>query len=814
MKNLNWKSDVLPHVVIIAIFLGLTFFFLSPLLQGKILYQSDIIQYKGMSKEITDYRNETGRQPLWTNRPFAGMPCFLISTDHKTNILRYVDQVISFSMDYINYNYRPAKILFLMFLGFYIGCMFLRQNKWLSVIGATAFALSTFFIVSLEAGHNTKILTTAYLLPVIAAILFAYRRNALWGAFLLAVSLGLSINSNHVQITYYAFLVGLVIFISELVFAVKEKTIAQFAKASMFLAVGAMLAVSLNAGRLLTTYQHTKETIRGQATALSNTEKAKNNDGGLDYEYAMSWSYGISETLTTMIPNFAGGASGGALSENSATYETLLDNRMSKSQARKTIQQLPLYFGKQPFTGGPTYFGAVICFLFVLALLLLPWRQKVWAIAAVLLSLFLAWGKYSFISDVFFNYFPLYNKFRTPMMALTIAGVVFPLLAVMGLNNLFIKYKEWNKKELLKKLYIATGVMGGICLLAILAGGLFWDFRSTADAQLPDWLIGSIISDRKSLLRNDAFRSLVFILLSAGAIWLFIKEKVKAPFIMAGLGLLTLIDMGMVTKRYLNNDDFVSQREIDKSFVLNPAAQQLKKEPGNFRVFNTQKRLDSDGITPYTLNTLGGYSGAKLTRYQDLIDQQITKGNSNVLNMLNAKYVIGGEGKVSVNDGACGTAWLSNSVIWASDADDEMAKLNDFDACIEVILNERYQDQVGTLDGTGGNIELIKNDLDYLEYEVNSNNNQIAVFSEIYYKAGGGWQATINGEPIEVLQANYTLRALVMPPGKHKVEFRFNPAFYKTGESISLASSVLLLLALGGLIFFQRKQNLKLDESE
>ncbi len=805
MKNLNWKTDVLPHVVIVALFLALTFFFLSPLLQGKVLYQGDIVQWKGMAKEILDHKEKTGKQALWTNRPFAGMPSFLISTQHKSNILRYVDQAISLGM---NYNYRPAKILFLMFLGFYLGCMILGLNKWLSAIGATAFALSTFFVVSLEAGHNTKILTTAYLLPVIASILFAYRRHPLWGGFLLAVTLGLSINANHVQITYYAFLVGIIIFITELVFAVRDQQLARFGKATTFLAVGALLAVSLNAGQLLTTYQHTKETIRGKATALSNTEKAKQNDGGLDYDYAMSWSYGISETLTILIPNFAGGASGGgSISENSISYQTLIDNRVPKNNARQIIKQLPSYYGNQPFTGGPTYFGATICFLFILALLLLPWKHKIWAIAAVVLSMFLAWGKYSFISDLFFNYFPLYNKFRTPMMALTIAGVVFPLLSVIGLN--FLLTESLNKKDLLKKLYIATGITGGLCLLSAIAGGIFWDFRSAADAQLPPELSGLIlndlINDRKALMRSDAIRSLIFILLSAGVLWVFIKEKIKAPIVMALIGMLTLVDLGLVAKRYLTPEDFTKPRGIDKAFALSPAEQQLTKEPGHFRVWNTQKRLDSDGITPYSLNTLGGYSAAKLTRYQDLLDQQISKANPNVLNMLNTKYIIS-DNKANLNEAACGPAWLSNSVIWATNADDEMAKLDNFEACSEVILNEAYKDKVGTLKGSGGSIQLVKNELDYLEYEVNSNQNQLAVFSEMFYKAGGGWQATIDGEAAEVLQANYNLRALVMPPGKHKVEFRFNPSFYKTGETISLASSILLLLAFGGLLFVERKK--------
>jgi len=809
MKHINWRTQVLPHVIIVACFLALTFFFLAPLLQGKVLYQSDIIQWKGMAKEIQDYRAETGKQALWTNRPFAGMPAFLIAVQHNTNILKYVDQGLSLFI--MNYNYRPAKILFLMFFAFYLGCIILGLNKWMSAIGAVAFALSTFFVLSLEAGHNTKIIATAYFLPVIASILFAYRKHKVWGAFLLAVTLGLSINANHVQITYYAFLVGLIIFIVELVNAVRTKTIPAFAKATAMLAVGALLAVSLNAGRLLSTYNHTKETIRGQATALSNIDKSKQK-GGLDYDYAMSWSYGITETLTTLIPNFAGGASNAALPESSATYTELLDKGMPRSQAKQTIQQMPTYYGTQPFTGGPTYFGAVIWFLALLALLILPWKQKSWAIAAIVLSMFLAWGKNFFVSDLFFYYFPLYNKFRTPMMALTIAGVVFPLLSVMGLNWLWNNKSSLSKKSdqqnLLKKLYIATGVSAGICLLAIIAGGLFWSFNGPADSQLPEWLIEPLISDRQAIMRSDAIRSLVFILLGAGLVWLYIKEKLKPHFLAAGIALLTITDLGLITKRYLTEEDFTSTREINKAFQLSEAEKALQKEPGHFRVWNTQRRLDSDGVSPYTLNSLGGYSGAKLTRYQDLIDQQITKGNSKVLDMLNTKYVIN-ENKAQLNNGACGNVWLSSNILWANNADEEMNQLNSFEPCTQVIVNERYKTAIGQLNGEGGTAKLTKNELDYLEYEIESNGKQLAVFSEIFYKAGDGWQAQINGESTEVLQVDFALRGIVVPKGNHKVTFKFNPSFYRKGETISLASSVVLLLLFGSLIFMQNKGKLK-----
>jgi len=718
-----------------------------------------------MAKEIQDYRAETGKQALWTNRPFAGMPAFLIAVKHNSNILKYVDKALSL---FIDYNYRPAKILFLMFIGFYLGCMILGLNKWMSAIGSTAFALSTFFIVSLEAGHNTKIITTAYFLPVIASILFAYRKHKVWGAFLLAVTLGLSINANHVQITYYVFLVGLVIFIVELVKAIQHKTIPSFAKTTALLAVGALLAVSLNAGRLLSTYNHTKETIRGQATALSNSEKSKQK-GGLDYEYAMSWSYGIAETLTTLIPNFAGGASNSPLAESSETYQALVKSGYPKRDAKQAIQQMPTYFGTQPFTGGPTYFGAVIWFLALLALLILPWKQKTWALAAIVLSVFLAWGKNFFISDLFFNYFPLYNKFRTPMMALTIAGTIFPLLSVMGLTYLWRCKPTLNQKNLqqnlLKKLYIALGISAGICLLAIVAGGLFWSFSGPSDARLPEQLIEPLMSDRQALMRNDAMRSLVLVLLGAGFVWLYIKEKIKPHLLAAGIAILTIADLGIVTKRYITEEDFRSERQINKNLQSNDALNALQKEPGNFRVWNADERLDSDGISPYTVNSLGGYSGAKLTRYQDLIDQQINKGNVKVLNMLNTKYVLK-ENKVQLNDGACGNAWLSSNILWAKNADDEMNQLNNFEPCSQVIVNEQYKEAIGTLNGSGGTAIQTKNELDYLEYDVNSDGKQLVVFSEIFYNAGGGWQATINGQPTEVYQVDFALRGI--GSGSHK----------------------------------------------
>jgi len=806
MNNINWKSDVLPHALIILGFLALTFLFLNPLLEGKVLYQSDIVQWKGMAQEILEHTEETGEQALWTNRPFAGMPSFLIHTNHKTNILRYVDQVISFGL---NGKYRPAKILLLLFIGFYLGCLIFGINKWLSAIGAIAFALSTYFIVSLEAGHNTKIIATAYMLPVVASLFFAYRKNVIWGALLLAIFLGLNINGNHVQITYYTLLIGLVVFIVELVNAIRAGKIQRFAKTTGLLAAAAILALGLNSGRLMTTYFHSQETTRGGGSELQQFKQ--DNDSGLGYDYAMAWSYGIKESLTLLVPNFAGGASAGPLSESSNVYNELLDARVPKQQAKELIKQLPLYYGDLSMTGGPIYFGAIICFLFLLAMIILPWKNKTWALATVLLSLFLAWGSNFFLADLFYNIFPLYNKFRTPMMILTMAGVVFPLISMVGLQYLFSA--DFNKKNIQKYLFIAAGITAGLCLFIAFMGSAFWNFSSPRDMQLLQGynqaapglgtaIVDALKSDRQSLMRMDALRSFVLIALAAGALWLFINDKIKKGYVIAILGLLIVGDLWFVGKRYVTNEDFTKERDLERAFKLGGAEQDLKKEKGNFRVLNLTRSLDGDGITAYSFNNIGGYSAAKLRRFQDVLDGYLKRGNQPVLNMLNTKFVIGQDGKLQNNPAACGNAWLAKKISWVNTADEEFAKLDLIDACSEAVFNNDLKSSIKTKNVTGnGSIRLVNNDMDVLEYDVDAKGNQIAIFSEIFYNAGGGWQATIDGKATEVLRANYLLRAIEVPSGKHKVVFTFAPSFYRNGEILSGVSSLILLTLAGFLIF-------------
>ncbi len=792
--NPDLRKSIFQHIIIIAVFLILSLVFFAPIMSGKVLVQGDIMQWKGMAKEILDHKEETGDQALWTNRPFAGMPSFLIHTAHPSNILRYLDSAISLGL---NGNFRPVKMLFLLFLGFYLCCLLFGLNKWASAIGASAFALSTFLIVSLEAGHNTKIWATAYMPVVIASILYAYRKNALLGAIALAITLGLNLNANHVQITYYTFLTAVIIFLYELVFAGKEGRFASFAKTTAILAAAAILAVGLNAGRLMTTYYHSQETIRGGSSELS-VKKAKDT-GGLDYDYAMSWSYGKMESFTFLIPNFAGGASAGPLSESSNVYEELVAKGVPKSQARQTIKQLPLYYGEQPITAGPTYFGAIICLLFVFALIILPWKHKTWVIAATLFALLLGWGKHFFLAGLFFDYFPLFNKFRTPAMILTILCFLFPLMAVFSMDWL-LKNKE-NKSSWLMPLLIATGVTGGFCVFTLLFGSAFWSFEGIRDGALPEWLIEPLINDRISMLKMDAFRSLAFILLAAALVFLYIKDVLKGWMMMAGLALLILVDLGSVAKRYVTADDFEKAKSVERTFRIGKAEADLRKDKGVYRIWNTGRRLDQDGITPYYFNSLSGYSAAKLVRYQDLIDLQLSKGNTKVLNMLNTKYVIQND-EAQVNPGACGPVWIANSIKWAKDADQEMSLLDSFSPCDEVIINESYKSSLGNFSPTGqGSIRLTENDMDEIRYEANVSGEQLAVFSEIYYDAGNGWKAWINDEPAEVLQVNYTLRGLKIPSGRSNIRFEFSPSFYKNGERISMVSSILLLLLVGALIY-------------
>lgn len=809
MKNISFRQ-ALPYLSAIVIFVVISLTYFSPLLEGKKLKQPDITQYKGMSKEISDFRDATGKEALWTNSMFGGMPAYQISVQYKGNVLRYLDQLLQLYLP------QPAGMVFLYMIGFFILLLVLKVDKWLAIAGAIAFAFSSYLFIIFAAGHNSKAHAVGYMAPVLAGIILTYRGRYLAGGILAAIALSLELLTNHLQITYYLMLVAGVFVITELISSIRGKQLPGFAKATGVLIIASIFAVATNITNIWATYEYGKETIRGK-TEL--TSEKSNRTSGLDKDYATGWSYGKMETFTLLIPNFIGGSSQGALSETSNTYKALKANNVDDNQAQKIIKALPLYWGTQPGVAGPVYIGAIIMFLFVFALFAVDNKFKWWLLAATILSILLAWGKnFMPLTNFFMHYVPGYNKFRAVSMTLVMAEFCIPLLAVLGLQKVFSG--EIDKKKLLKYLYYSLGIAGGISLFFALVGSSIFDFISPADEQyksyFPDWLIAAIREDRAAILSADAFRSLAFILLAGVAIWAMINEKIKMPVFFTALILLILVDMWSVDRRYLNNDSFVSKRVDAVPFQPSLADQIIMKDKDpDFRVFNqTVGNPFADASTSYFHKSLGGYHGAKLRRYQELIDYQLSKGNMNVYNMLNTKYFIvpdekGGQPQMQINMQALGNAWFVNNAHMVNNADEELNALTDFVPNETAIYDKRFENQVKghfISKDTLAKISLTEYKPNHLTYKSETTKEQLAVFSEIYYK--DGWNAYIDGTPAPYFRADYVLRAMIVPAGNHIIEFKFEPQIYKTGEKISLASSILLVLfALGSIGLMIKRKN-------
>jgi hypothetical protein len=809
MKNINFKQ-FLPYLLAVVIFTTITMAYFSPMLQGKMIKQSDIMNFKGMSKEIVDYRAKTGDEPLWTNSMFGGMPAYQISVQYEGNILRYIDRLMQLYLPF------PASLVFLYMAGFFLLLLVLNVDIWLAIAGSIAFAFSSYLFIIIEVGHNSKAHAIGLIAPVLAGIILTYRGKYLIGGIVAAIFLSLEFMANHLQITYYLIMTVAVFLISEFIMSIKEKRIPGFAKASGVMIIAAMFALATNATTLWATYEYGKVTTRGKSELTTDKD---NRTTGLDKDYATGWSYGIPETFTFLIPNFNGGASTGPVGTSSNSYKALLSNNIDPNQAEKLTQNLPLYWGTQPGVAGPVYIGAIIIFLFVFALFIVDKKYKWWILSATILSILLSWGSnFMVFTDLFLNYLPGYNKFRAVSMTLVIAEFCIPLLAILGLNKALSG--EVDKKKLVKYLYYSAGIVGGICLVFAVAGSSMFSFVSPADVQYkayyPEWLLDAIRLDRAEIFRADAFRSLIFILLAGAAIWAYLKNMIKKPVFYTIFILLILTDLWTVNKRYLNNDSFVRKSMVDNPFQPSNADLVIMKDiDPNFRVFNQTVSPFNDASTSYFHKSIGGYHGAKLRRYQELIENQLSKGNMNVFNMLNTKYFImenkeTGQPEMQINMQAMGNAWFVNNARAVNNADEELNALTDLVPSETAIYDKRFEDQVkGHIisKDTLANIRLTEYKPNHLTYISETSSEQLAVFSEIYYEKG--WDAYIDGKKSPYFRVNYVLRAMIVPAGKHTIEFKFDPPVYRIGEKISLASSLLLvLLALGTLGFNIRKNGL------
>jgi hypothetical protein len=795
MKKIDFRL-LKPHLTAAGLFLAICLLYFSPLLGGKKLRQNDIIQYKGVSKEINDFRERTGQEALWTNSLFGGMPAYQISVLHPGNLLKKVDRLFQLYLPH------PANVVFLCLIGFYFLLITLGAEFRLAIIGAIIYTLSSYFFIIIEAGHNTKAHAMCYVAPVIAGVLMTYRRDMLKGGILTSLFLGLEILTNHLQITYYLALMIFLLMGFQLYISIKNQELGRFIKASFVLLAACILAIGANIGNLWTTFEYTQFSTRGQSEL-----SAKKVSTGLDKDYALGWSYGIAETMTLLIPNFMGGSSGGELSTASNTYKALQQNGVGTQQSKQFIKNAPLYWGDQPFTSGPVYFGAVAVFLFILGLWLQKGPLKWWIVSITVLSLLLSWGRnIEFFTDIVFDYLPGYNKFRTVSMSLVIAQFGVAVLAFLGLKSFFEKNQLSDgekKRSLLRSFYISAG----ICLFFALLGPALFNFTSPEDKtnQLPDWVMEAVRADREMLLRMDSLRSLFFIGISFMFLFLSLRNRIRREYVLWAIAGVCLLDLWLVDKRYLSSDNFTSAREVQEPFQPTQADLAIlqDKDP-NFRVLNLSVNTFNDASTSYFHKSIGGYHGAKPKRYQEIIETHISRNNMAVLNMLNTKYFIvpsraegGGEPVAQRNPDALGSVWFVREYKLVANADSELNALSDFDPSKTVIIDQRFGDHTRGLSlnyDSAAAIKLTSYEPNHLKYESSAASEQFAVFSEIYYDKG--WKTFIDGKEAAHIRVNYLLRGMRVPAGKHTIEFKFEPESYRTGNKISLASSGAIILML------------------
>ena len=804
-------KKLLPHLLVVLGFIIVSLAYFSPVLEGKMLYQSDIAQYIGMSRQQTEFVNQTGEQPYWTDAAFVGMPTYQLGANYPHNYVKELDRSLRFLP-------RPADYLFLYFIGFYALMLVLRTDYRLAFLGALAFGFSTYFIIILGVGHNAKAHAIAYMPVVLAGIILCFRNKFLWGFLLLALGMALEISANHFQMTYYLLLLVIVLGIAYFIDAWREKRLPDYFKALGVMVLAVALALGTNATNLMATMEYTEFSTRGDSGLTINPDGSEKAADGLDYSYITEYSYGILESFNLFIPGFMGGSNGEDIGTESEVYRELTQMGVPLAQAKAFSESAPMYWGDQPFVGAPAYIGAVVIFLAIMALFLIKGRLKWWLVGGSILALVLSWGKnFNVVTQFFIDYVPLYDKFRAVSSIQVIIELCLPVLAVVGLAKLFQggTQAEPQNKYALKW---ATIIAGGTALGFLLLKGMF-SFSGPADGmllqQLGPGFLRALKEDREALFTSDAIRSLVLVLLAAGIIWIYLKGKLKQNAVVILIGLLIVFDLVGVDRRYVNNDDFVSARLVNQPWQPTEADRQIAQDTGHYRVMDISGSPFNTGRTSYFHKSIGGYHAAKPGRMQDLIDFHISQNNTAVLNMLNAKYFIipGEEGpQAQVNPNALGNAWFVDKVELAKDPNEEILKLGTINLRTTAVVNDSLHGMVeGVIGaeaiGIQGNIELVEYQPNKLVYQSETSEDQMAVFSEMYYPHG--WKVSIDGQRVSHFPANYLLRAMIVPAGSHTITFEFDPPVVKTGSSIALASTVIFGLVLVGSGIYGYRRRLK-----
>ena len=815
-RQINLKS-LLPHLLIVLGFAILSWGYMSPVLKGKVLIQNDPVQAAATSHEVSDYFKKTGEWSGWTNSTFGGMPTYFIWGRLSRGAIAPLGTFIN--------TFGQGGYIFFYLLGAYLLLLALECSLSVSLLGAIAFAFFSYNIQLIEAGHISKVNALSFAPIMMSGMVLAYRGRSWIGAAVFSFGLGLDLWANHAQITFYSGLLMIILGGFELWRAIQQKYLPKFIMATVLIAVFGALVVANNTSTLWTTLEYTKETIRGKSELSPKPGTAKTS-GGLDRDYAFNWSYGKLESLTLLIPNFSGGASGGELNEKSEVFKALTQRYSIPAEtAVQVARSLPSYWGDQTFVGGGVYSGAIICFLFVLGLFIADKRYKNPFALGALFFLIISWGKnLSVINYFLFDYFPMFNKFRAVSMAMSLVQLCVAIVAALGLKKLLEDKPDW--KQLQRPFFISLGITGGLSLLFALIPG-FFDFRGANDGALVSNLTqqfnnnsaaandiySALLSDRSAMLRSDAFRSFMFILLGAGLVWAFATQKLKNPMIVAGgLVFLTLVDMWVVDRRYLNNDSFQQKwYSYDDLFQPSPANQQIMQDTDpNYRVIDLTTSPFQDARLSYFHKSLGGYHGASLRRYREVVDAHMTKNNMAVYNMLNTRYFIvpdkDGQQVVQRNPEALGNAWFVKEVKMVNNADEELKALDNFNPRQTAYVDKRFADQLKNVNpqsDTSGTIRLTDYKPNHLTYESDAKTPQVAIFSEIYYRGGIDWKAYVDGQEAPHFRANYILRGMEVPAGKHKIEFKFDPPAVKTGQQIDRFAAIAWILLIVGGIFME-----------
>ncbi|MFV5698033.1 YfhO family protein [Flavobacterium sp. ZT3R17] len=794
-----------PHALAILGFVLTSLIYFYPVLQGKQISQSDIAQYTGMAKEQNDFRASDHVEPYWTNSAFGGMPTYQLGANYPHDYIGKIDDALRFLP-------RPADYLFLYFLGFYGLMLVLKIDPLKAFFGALAFGFSTYLIIILGVGHNAKAHAIAYMPLVIAGFILVFRKKYISGGLLTMFAVALEINANHFQMTYYLLIFLLILSGYFIYQAVKEKEYKSLLYSFGVLAVAGIFALGANATNLLATAEYTNFSIRGKSELTFNPDGSKTtSNSAMTHDYITEYSYGIAESFNLIAPRLFGGSNHEALGQDSEMYNFMIGKGVPEAQANDFVSGMPTYWGDQPIVAAPAYIGAVVFFLGILALFIDKRKIKYVFLSGALLALVLSWGKnFPALTDFFIDHVPMYDKFRAVSSIQVVLELCFPVLAIMGLQSFFKLDKTIPKLQ--EKALLETGVFSlGVILILFLCKSLF-SFSGGSDEYYlqnygPDF-INALKEDRKSLYSADLLRSGFFILLSAGVLWLFIKNKFAQNTAIILVGILMIFDLFFVDKKYVSGKDFVNGREVEVPFQETPADAQILKDTTNYRVFEVGDLLGAR--TSYFHKSIGGYSAVRPQRMQQLIDFQIAKNNMEILNMLNVKYVIQkdttGNSIPTQNPNTNGNAWFVSQVKLVPSTDEEMKALDKLDSKNVAVVNQKEFEikNKAFVKDSSATITLNSYKPNDLKYTSNNSNEGLAVFSEIYY--GKGWNAYIDGKLTPHIRTDYTLRALVVPAGKHAVEFKFEPQVIKTGSTIALFSTIgMLLLLIGGIYLEQRR---------